>query len=261
MKKLNLFLMGLITASVLVFSGCEAGLTSNDGSDNNSEEHFSFSNIYSRMNSLEEEIKSLNKVNLEQAVLIEKLEASIGSVSISDLNAIAVRLDKTFSEDTVYKSGNNIIFDSVNVQIVSGSGTTDGAVNGVGNLIVGYNEERAGGSGANIRTGSHNIVVGRDHNFYSYGGIVAGYSNSIQGIYSCVTGGRNNGAYGAYASVNGGAANNANGNTTGILGGSNNSANNDYATVGGGRMNEASGHWAHVSGGNIRVGSTDYNPY
>lgn len=32
-------------------------------------------------------------------------------------------------------------FSSVNVQVVSGSGATNGAVNGEGNLIVGYNEK------------------------------------------------------------------------------------------------------------------------
>ena len=42
----------------------------------------------------------------------------------------------------------------VNVQIVSGSGATDGPVNGTGNLIIGYNENRS----SNARTGSHNLM-------------------------------------------------------------------------------------------------------
>ena len=50
-----------------------------------------------------------------------------------------------------------IRFSGVNVQIVDGSGNTSGAVNGRGNLIVGYNELRGSGD---VRTGSHNIVVG-----------------------------------------------------------------------------------------------------
>ena len=45
-----------------------------------------------------------------------------------------------------------------NWQIVDGSGSTDGTPRGVGNLIVGYNEQR--GSGDN-RTGSHNIIGGK----------------------------------------------------------------------------------------------------
>ncbi|NQT19224.1 MAG: hypothetical protein HQ592_05930, partial [Planctomycetes bacterium] len=42
----------------------------------------------------------------------------------------------------VSRAGSDITFSAVNVQIVNGTGSTDGAVNGVGNLIVGYNEER-----------------------------------------------------------------------------------------------------------------------
>src|SRR5437867_657055 len=36
--------------------------------------------------------------------------------------------------------GTTLQFSGINVQIVSGSGTTDGAVNAKGNLIVGYNK-------------------------------------------------------------------------------------------------------------------------
>jgi hypothetical protein len=36
--------------------------------------------------------------------------------------------------------GTTLQFSGINVQVVSGSGITDGAVNGKGNLIVGYNE-------------------------------------------------------------------------------------------------------------------------
>jgi hypothetical protein len=40
----------------------------------------------------------------------------------------------------------------------------------VGNLIVGYNEPRE--FEENIRTGSHNVVVGQQHNFSRVGGLV-----------------------------------------------------------------------------------------
>src|SRR5437899_1823542 len=36
--------------------------------------------------------------------------------------------------------GTTLQFTGINVQVVSGSGSTDGAVNGRGNLVVGYNE-------------------------------------------------------------------------------------------------------------------------
>jgi hypothetical protein len=45
-----------------------------------------------------------------------------------------------------------IRFHGVNVQIMNGSGMTGGMVDGLGNLIVGYNELRLAG---NDRSGSH----------------------------------------------------------------------------------------------------------
>lgn len=60
---------------------------------------------------------------------------------------------------------------------MSGSGSTEGTVNGRGNLIVGYNERLVGDT--NIRTGSHNLVVGAFNNYSSYGGQVIGYNNTI----------------------------------------------------------------------------------
>jgi len=55
------------------------------------------------------------------------------------------------------KDGDEVIFEKCKVHIRSGSGKTDGAVNSLGNLIIGYNE----GAGANIkRTGSHNLIIG-----------------------------------------------------------------------------------------------------
>jgi hypothetical protein len=71
--------------------------------------------------------------------------------------------------------GNEVFFDGCNVNIVSGSGSTAGAVNGLGNLIVGYNENSIGAT----RTGSHNIVVGPDHEYTSYANIISGSGNVV----------------------------------------------------------------------------------
>ena len=101
----------------------------------------------------------------------------------------------------VTRAGDEITVSGANVHIVSGSGTTDGAVNGRGNLIVGYNELRGTGD---VRTGSHNIVVGKRHNFSSFGGLVVGLENSISGNYASVSGGWGNEASFDYSSVNGG---------------------------------------------------------
>ena len=103
---------------------------------------------------------------------------------------------------SVSLNGNDITFSGVNVHVNNGTGTTSGAVNGLGNLIVGHNEARFGGG--DDRSGSHNIVVGGGHNFTSYGGLVAGYGNTISGPCATVSGGAANTASGMYSSVSGG---------------------------------------------------------
>ena len=142
-----------------------------------------------------------------------------------------------------------IRFHGVNVQIVNGSGSTTGLVDGLGNLIVGYNELRGAGDD---RSGSHNLVVGKEHNFNSFGGLVAGFSNTLSGSHASVSGGQQNTASGYSSSVSGGTYNTASGNYSSVSGGRFNNASGNYSSVSGGRFNNASGYFSSVSGGNIR---------
>ncbi len=114
----------------------------------------------------------------------------------------------------VTRSNGTITFSNVNLQLVNGRGAT-GLSNGKGNLIVGYNEPRGGGD---VRSGSHNIVVGSRNNYASVGGIVSGMNNDISGKFSSVVGGHNNLAAGDFSTVTGGAKNNAKGRYTSITG-------------------------------------------
>ena len=127
----------------------------------------------------------------------------------------------------------------VNVQIVNGSGQTKDE-NGVGNLLVGYQEN----FGARLRTGSHNIATGIDNEFTSYGGYVGGISNGINGSYSVVLTGSDNVAEGVVSCIIGGLLNNALG-----LG----------SIVVGGKENVADGFQAVVSGGLQRAVMDDYD--
>jgi hypothetical protein len=68
------------------------------------------------------------------------------------------------------REGNDVIFEGCNVHIRSGAGYTGAPVNGLGNLVVGYNEAFPDDD----RTGSHNLVVGAFHSYSSSGGLVAG---------------------------------------------------------------------------------------
>jgi hypothetical protein len=177
--------------------------------------------------------------------------------------SLQVQIDALTSlTEHLSRSGNDLYVTGANLHIVDGSGDTYGPVNGLGNLIVGYNHPR--GMGKDDRSGSHNIVVGDYQNYASYGGLIAGYWNSINGTFSSVTGGGNNTASGDRASVSGGIANTASGfgasvsggqdntaseSSTSVSGGQGNTASNDYSSVSGGQGNTASGWGASVSGG------------
>lgn len=139
--------------------------------------------------------------------------------------------------------GGDVFFSGFNVHVRSGSGATDGPVNGRGNLIVGYN------AGSPERTGSHNLVVGDLHSYTSFGGLVAGRANTISGASATVSGGFNNVASGIGASVSGGQHNRATGELASVSGGHRNLASDLWASVSGGEDNVAQSIVASVSGG------------
>jgi hypothetical protein len=131
-----------------------------------------------------------------------------------------------------------IQFSSVNVQIVNGKGETD-TTNGEGNLVIGYDENEAKHS----QTGSHNLILGFEQTFTSFGGIVGGYDNTITGPYASVTGGSANTASEDYATVSDGYKNTAGG---------------EYSLVSGGRENKAEGNFSAVLGGKLTSATTAY---
>ncbi len=137
--------------------------------------------------------------------------------------------------------GDDVIFDGCNVHVRSGSGATDGdsgsgtTVNGLGNLIVGYDED----GGADDKTGSHNLVVGELHSYTSFGGLVAGYNNDVSGEHASVSGGDQNTASGYHSSVCGGYINSAQGFVSSVTGGSQNKASGSYSSINGGLANIA----------------------
>jgi hypothetical protein len=143
----------------------------------------------------------------------------------------------------VSREGDTIILSRVNLQIVNGTGSTDGETNGLGNLIVGYNEPQG-----TEYPGSHNIVVGKGHNYSSYGGLVGGIGNTISAPFATVSGGYSNTASGSFASVSGGVDNEASGSGASVGGGYENTADGDFATVSGGYANRASWSLATISG-------------
>ncbi len=204
------------------------------------------------------------------------------------LQARLAEVEAKLTPVTYNDNQKKLLIEGVNVQIVNGAGTTD-TTNGTGNLIIGYNKatnsricsigsyttqadcENNGGTwAANQRQGSHNVVIGDQHQYTQYGGFVAGISNVINGKWASVSGGyqntangesasvsggKRNKASGVFASVSGGYQNTANGKSASVSSGSGNIASGVFASVSGGYWNKASKKWASVSGGESNTAS------
>ena len=127
--------------------------------------------------------------------------------------------------------GTTTLFSGTNVQVVNGMGLTF-STNGLGNLMVGYNE--TGGATGLDRGGSHNIVVGLGHDYTAVGGLVVGLANKILDNWASVTGGDFNTASGRASSVTGGSGNIASGERSSVTGGVSNTALHDSSAVSGG---------------------------
>jgi len=88
---------------------------------------------------------------------------------VAGLTSRVAALEAKLSHVTV--AGNDITISGANLYVNNGTGATDGPLNGLGNVIVGYNELRGTGDD---RSGSHNLIVGSRNNFSSHGGLVVG---------------------------------------------------------------------------------------
>jgi hypothetical protein len=181
---------------------------------------------------------------------------SLRGNSILDLNGY-LTLDLSSGYPTA-------LFQGINVQVVNGTGTTH-SVNGLGNLIVGYNRPRTASPICSIgaysnaadcrakggvwaqshKSGSHNLVGGDFNSYSAWGGLVLGIENGVTAPYATITAG---------------ALNTASGDLSSISGGSTNTASGMYGVVGGGLGNTAAGSFAALSGGARRtaLGSEDW---
>src|SRR5262249_31416143 len=100
-------------------------------------------------------------------------------------------------------SGTEMFITGANLNIRNGADTTGGEPNGLGNLIVGYNENFLPPSQQPPNSSPHNVV--RTANGYSsFCWLGAGQGNRISAPYASVSGGHQNTASGTWASVSGG---------------------------------------------------------
>ena len=201
--------------------------------------------VLDRLDDLEAKVATLETALAEERVVRQRVDQILANFIVGMLDGL-----KHFS-----RVGDDIYITGANLHIVNGTGTTHGATNSVGNLIIGYNEERTLPMDINDRTGSHMLVVGKEHNYSSYGGIVVGFGNTTGGAYSSVSGGHRNTASGLESSVSGGTGNTANAHAASVSGGQLNKASDFASSVSGGQNNTASGRSSSVSGGRFNTAS------
>lgn len=225
--------------------------------------------------SLRKRIRKLER-NLEQARTelavsqsdMETLQFELADVQLQLIDGTAIT--QTLQDKLQYMTlslepingllGPHIIFTGCNVHIRSGSGdSVDGTYNidneaiysavnprGLGNLIIGYNEQLEPDGAP--RGGSHNLVIGPRHSYPKVCGAIFGQENLLTGPLGMIAGKRNE-SQGYAASVSGGYGNTASDNYASVSGGTGNTASGASATVTGGGGNTASGNNSSVSGG------------
>ena len=167
--------------------------------------------------------------------------ASYVTVASGDINGLA---------------GPHVIFSGANVHVRNSWGSSF-TQNGLGNLVLGYNEPS--GYVPEERGGSHNLVVGPNHRYNSPIGLITGYANKLGAMGASVTGGVNNTASGQFSSVTGGSENVASGQVASVAGGYANEAAGSAAAVSGGNGNRATGDFSSVSGGLGNTAGTAYS--
>lgn len=193
-----------------------------------------------------------------EAELAELRAASGEGDCACDIPQAVLDLEPYLSVD---QNTHAIVITGANVYVQNGLGATNGdpddpahhdapVVNGLGNLIIGYDED-AGPYDypPSEKTGSHNLVVGRFHSYTSAGGLVSGSRNYLTGAFAGILGGRVNTAEGDQATVSGGSQNFASGDDSSVAGGEFNAASADESMVVGGTNNIAAAEAATVVGG------------
>ena len=183
------------------------------------------------------------------------LAADFGTTGCGNCDNVIARVEELEEKVAVLedlllhfrRDENDIFIEGANLHIrnTDENGSTN-TINGLGNLIVGYNELRGTGDD---RNGSHNVVIGTKHNYSAYGGLVVGQNNEISGNYASVSGGHDSIASGTWSSVSGGSYNQASRANSSVSGGRDNTAAAESASISGGRYNSATGDYSSVSGG------------
>ncbi|MCP4138026.1 MAG: hypothetical protein GY754_44090 [bacterium] len=178
-----------LMAAVIAFSGCEAGLSQGSDSSSN-DEKFSFSEMYSTIDKLQDEIDDLKTAN---AVLAEALGVSGENQSsvINTLNSRIDTLESSFTSLNTTVGNNTTSLDNLNTTFegvsrsgddIAFSGTFSGATRGFGGMF--QKEDYGAAEIANPYTGATNCPSG----FTAYGIARFAHAETQRGTvtYACL---------------------------------------------------------------------------
>ncbi len=185
------------------------------------------------------------------ATRIQQLAATSAKTTVDEakLAEIMSHLSLVELDDGAGGKVTTLRISGVNVQIVDGSGTTlaPSPHTGAGNLILGYNE--TGNPKGDMRTGTHNLVVGSRLSYTGSACLVSGDANVAHGPYSVAIGGTDNVARGTASCAIGGQGNEAYGSWSVAVGGGSNKASGSWSVTVAGENNLASGSWSSTVAG------------
>jgi hypothetical protein len=195
-------------------------------------------NLEAAVSSLTQAVTALQAENAAQSTLLQSQASEITALKkqIADskaytdsVGASTLASARTYTDGKVApvadklvhfsRNGNEVYITGANLNIRNGTGYTYQVVNGLGNLIVGYNELRTGTGAVNTRTGSHNVILGFNQNYSAAGAFMSGAVNNSTNHFASVIGGTGNSSGGFYSVVVGGYDNQATGNWSTVLGG------------------------------------------
>lgn len=212
--------------------------------------------------SLKEQVATLTAEVATLTATVASLQNTISSAGAQNAIALGQYVTVDPGAENGLK-GPHVIIKGANVHIESGSGGTVDT-SGLGNLVIGYDEDSVDAAVIDgNRSGSHNLVIGPQHEFTASGGLIAGYDNFVSANYASADGGECNSAGSLLlpidcrgttgpsdgASVSGGGENFASGADASVSGGSGNAASSSASSISGGGANTASGGESSVSGG------------
>lgn len=206
---------------------------------------------------LQNVLGTLAQTVVQQAATIDSLESALAThMQAMEAYAPLLNLLPLANHGSYYAPSQTYRLDGINLQLTNGSGVSYGVHNGTGNLILGYNEIEGGYhlpngdlAAGEVRTGSHNVILGSGHSYTHNGGILGGTNNTLSGKGATVLGGQSSLASGNFASVLGGLDNRAMGGLSCISGGHSNIASGDRSSVSGGLLNVSAGIATSVLGG------------